>query len=94
MPYINQEQRKKFDKLVDHLVMELMHTDSGEKRAEPIAGQINYVISRLIWKIFDEHSSYARANELMGVLQGVQAEFYRRKVGPYEDGAIERNGDI
>ena len=59
------------------------------------AGALNYAISRLI----DEtrvHSrmGYADMNAVMGVLESAKAEFYRRVVAPYEDKAIEKNGDI
>ena len=30
----------------------------------------------------------------MGVLDCVKQEFYRRKLAPYEDVAIQKNGDI
>ena len=39
----------------------------------------------------DEGIRYGRA---LGVLRCVELEFYRRIGGPYEDGAIVRNGDI
>lgn len=33
-------------------------------------------------------------DDVIGALRCAWDEFYRRKVGPYEDEAIERNGDI
>ena len=87
MPYIVKERRDEINPLLIELIKEL-------RKEETTAGDINYAISQIIWKTYDASPGYARANSLMGVLQGVQSEFYRRKVAPYEDEKIEENGDI
>jgi hypothetical protein len=38
--------------------------------------------------------SYATINDVMGALTGALQEFYRRAAAPYEDEAIDRNGDV
>ena len=58
------------------------------------AGELNFLISTLIWRVFESDPCYSRANELMGVLESVKQEFYRRKVAPYEDQKIQENGDV
>ncbi len=38
--------------------------------------------------------NYSKANELVGVLECVKQEFYRRQVVPYEEEKIRENGDL
>lgn len=87
MPYIKQEHRKELDFAMQNISGLIYHTKLS-------AGDLNYIISRLIWLCFDLDPSYANANTLMGVLTGVQSEFYRRKVASYEDIKLEENGDL
>jgi hypothetical protein len=89
MPYIKEESRKGYNDLVDQIVKILSKDDFVNG-----AGDINYVITRLIWKVFESDKCYNMANSLTGVLSCVQAEFYRRIVAPYEDKKKEENGDI
>jgi len=90
MPYIKQEDRSQYDSLVEDVVDAL--TDHGFKPAD--VGHVNYVVSSIIWKLFDSNKKYANANSLAGVLSCVDKEFYRRKVAPYEDEKIQENGDL
>ena len=90
MPYIKKEDRKKFDSVIEDVVDAL--TEHGFK---PVSvGELNYVISKIIWGIFDKNPSYTIGNNFLGTLTAVQLEFYRRKLGPYEDVKIKENGDI
>lgn len=90
MPYIKQYERGQYDRLIQEVVDAL--TRSGG--VKPNVGHINYVLSSILWKMFDLNPRYETANDLAGVLTCVQAEFQRRKVAPYEDKKIEENGDI
>jgi hypothetical protein len=90
MPYIKQEDRRKFDSLIEDMVDAL--SDHGF--ANPTPGHVNYVISKIIWKIFDINRSYTSGNNLVGTLECVKQEFYRRQLSPYEDLKISENGDI
>ena len=85
MPYIDQEDRPQYDKVVEMLQSELA--------GKPI-GHINYVISRVIWKLFDQNSSYTFGSALKGVLHDIADEFGRRKLDKYEDIKIKENGDL
>ena len=53
-----------------------------------------YIISTIIWKSFEKQMNYSKANELVGVLECVKQEFYRRQVVPYEEEKIGENGDL
>lgn len=87
MPYINKNNRAKFDSCIDTLAEKLC-----EKKFEP--GEFNYVVSRLVWKIFKLTPSYTLGNNLIGALECIKFEFYRRLLSPYEDEKIEQNGDV
>ncbi len=61
------------------------------------AGELNYVISRLVWKYIAKRYgkvSYQAINDVVGVLACAQAEFYRRIAAPYEDRKILANGEV
>ena len=96
MPYIKQKDREWMDSYIDNLIEgldEARRNDEGEI-AKDIAGDLNYIISTLIWTLFDRTPSYTQGNSFLGVLSAVAAEFYRRKLAPYEDKKIIDNGDI
>jgi hypothetical protein len=87
MPYIKNENRVKFDSYIDALAKKLC-----EEKFEP--GEFNYVVSRLIWKIFTLTPSYTLGNNLIGALECIKSEFYRRLLTPYEEKKIVENGDL
>lgn len=90
MPYIVKADRKEFDPEIDKLLSRL--TNKGFAKAK--AGDLNYAFSKIVWAVFVRNPSYATANELMGMLECVKQEFYRRQVAPYEDKKIGENGDL
>jgi hypothetical protein len=85
MPYIKPEFRLNYHQLID---------DAVDSLAFKSAGDINYVLSSVLWKIFEKNKNYAKANELIGVLECIKLELYRRQIAPYEDKKIEENGDV
>jgi hypothetical protein len=85
MPYIKQEDRKKFDPHIDALVQKLDPTSPGE---------FNYIVSKLLWMVWHKKPGYTLGNNLIGMLDCVKMEFYRRFLAPYEDTKIEENGDL
>ena len=61
-------------------------------------GELNYLITREIVNylglrlgVVPRYSDY---NEVVGVLESVKLEMYRRLVSTYEDSKIEENGDV
>ena len=84
MPYIKQDDRMKFDKHVKKLVSEIEST-----------GEINYVISTILIGMMKKHGKdYDELNGLMGVINCVQQEFYRKVAAPYEELKEKDNGGI
>ena len=60
-------------------------------------GTLNYIITRLCdyWtKDIDGKANYERYNAVIGVLECVKQELYRRQIAPYEDEKCEENGDV
>lgn len=59
------------------------------------AGELNYAITALINKYLLEFGeSYSRYNEVIGVLECVKLELYRRVISKYEDKKMKENGDV
>ena len=78
MPYIKQELRD-----------EIRH---GKPPLD--VGELNYCITRLIHSYWKRSECYQTANDILGAIEGAKAEFYRRKVAPYEEKKIAENGDL
>jgi len=87
MPYITQERRKLLDPNIEALQKHLSELGGNE-------GDMNYVISRLIGSAFLNDTKYRMIARITGVLDNVKTEFYRRLGVPYENEAIEKNGDV
>jgi hypothetical protein len=64
MPYIKQEDRKKFDSPIEDVVDAL--TDHGFASFK--VGELNYVLSSIIWKLWSNKESYANGSALCSVL--------------------------
>lgn len=93
MPYIKKDQRLK-----------IYNPDAGTIDLNEVEnpGQLNYAITKAVqdylglsvgdMSIVDV--SYAEYNEVIGVLECVKQEFYRRAVSSYEDLKRSENGDV
>ena len=85
MPYITPEEREWLDKHVD------------QNAPIKTAGQLNYVISKLVHNyIQNRHGvlNYVKINEVIGVLECAKLELYRTVAAPYEDKKREENGKV
>lgn len=91
MPYIAPEQRALLDSAIDQLVSEIVKLPIDKQD-----GAVNYMVTRVLHQVYEMRTqpSYFKLNRAMGVLEAAKQETYRRIVGPYEDGACERNGDV
>lgn len=88
MPYIARKDRAQYQQAIGKLA-ELVPPD---RMARP--GHMNYIISLLIQRVYGESMRYADHNEVVGLLNCAQQEFYRRFTAPYEDEKIEQEGDL
>ena len=59
-------------------------------------GELNYLITTLLIDYVRAQGPvrYFTLNEALGAVESAKLEFYRRMVAPYENGSIERNGDV
>ena len=84
MPYIKSEDRPKFDKLIEELTVKI---------TKP--GELNYVITKLLHtQVEIQGLKYETIRSILGDLDGVRLEFYRRVAAPYEENKRKMNGDI
>ena len=88
MPYIKNESRGQYENLLTELAA-IIPSDPMER-----PGHINYLVSKLLEKVYGKNMRYAHHNEVIGVLNCIMLEFYRRKTVPYEDEKIASEGDI
>lgn len=66
-----------------------------KRRPPETPGELNYVLTQTIRQYVDTRGlSYGTINDVIGALEGCKLEFYRLEAGPYEDGAIARNGSV
>jgi len=87
MPYIKQENRSLLDPTINHLISMI------SRNIEISDGEVNYAITSIIDKIYSK-KDYAHYNRALGILEAVKQEYYRRKVGPFEDLKMKDNGDV
>lgn len=60
-----------------------------------VKGAFNYFVSRLFCHVFETHKAgYTQLSDAIAVLGDMQHEMRRRLLDPYEDKAIEKNGDL
>jgi len=89
MPYIPKNQRQDYDAAITNL---LSTFDDADVLEAP--GILNYIVSKIAHKLFDARPSYRMANTLIGILECIKLELYRRPISQYEDVKLEEHGDI
>lgn len=86
MPYITKYDRRDVSTLTQNLPA--MDPDIT-------VGGVNYVISCLCDIYLEKKGlSYTNINSLIGVLECIKLELYRRVAIPYEDIKLKENGDV
>ena len=93
MPYIDDSERALLDPHIERLSEEMEMGFQSSPQHLKKAGRLNYVVSRLMVLTLPEKRYWALALAIGTVFCAI-LEFYRRFVGPYEDDAIQKNGDI
>jgi len=88
MPYITEERRHIFDHYIDRILPELKGV-----------GELNYCITKLIdgyvrQFVGKDGVNYAGHNAMLGVLEAVKQEYYRRRVSKYEDKKRDEHGEV
>lgn len=92
MPYIDRTARFKIENCdVDdnESVIDILINVIGNE------GEFNYLITSLCIKYLQKYGiKYATYNTIIGVLECVKQEFYRRHVSEYENQKMAENGDV
>jgi hypothetical protein len=83
MPYIEQAERRRIDPKVAKLEKEIYGV-----------GELNYAITSILLKWLGPRSHYEDYNSVIGILESIKLELYRRAVAPYEDEKLVVNGDV
>lgn len=78
MPYIPQDRR----------------TDLLNGATPMAVGEVNFLVTVICNQFLGASPRYADLNAVVGVLECAKLEFARRKLFPYEEGAMARNGDV
>ena len=80
MPYVSKDARSRLD-------------DGGKPED---SGELNYVITKMVdgYLCRKEGLRYTNINEVVGVLECLKLEFYRRVAAPYEDVKLQESGDV
>lgn len=86
MPYINEKRRYAFN-----------CTGGCERENPETPGELNYVLTDFVTTYLsdvDRPLNYAAYNEVIGVLECMKLEIYRRVISRYEDWKKMENGDV
>lgn len=86
MPYVQSSDRQRVSRQLAALAKKL--------EGQPV-GVYNYTISRLVDDFLCKKGlSYANINQMIGMLECVKLELYRRVAGPYETAKQHTNGEV
>jgi len=94
MPYLSKEFRDECDEYCE----ESIWYTGGLREDQDWAGCINYLNYRMLFnRMKREDGKWKRYWKLalwVGTMMCCVLEVYRRVIGPYEDSAIKKNGDV
>jgi hypothetical protein len=93
MPYIKKIDRKKFEDVLNSYKNLPEHITVGELNYL-ITSLLNITVHDTIQMSPDGRLDYKTLNAIIGVLECVKLEFYRRVVVPFELAKEEINGDV
>ena len=83
MPYIDERLREYWEEWLN-----------GVPLGPASPGEINYIITKLLLDWLGQDPRYEDYNAVIGVLECIKLELYRRAVAPYEDKKCKDNGDV
>ena len=93
MPYINEDKRMVLNEYIDQLINAIRELECDDP-SNNTEGNINYIISSILNRVYVDSLNYGSINDVIGVLECVKLEFYRRVATPYEDQKVFDNGDV
>ena len=92
MPYIAQEKREVLEDPIKQVVDALRQLESDDPE-NVMSGNLNYVFTTILLRVFTS-PRYDDMNTIIGILECVKQEYYRRASAPYENQKAHDNGDV
>jgi len=86
MPYIKKNCRVDIDTALDRMPEFYGSFECLE------SGELNYLITKIL--LSTKPKRYEDYNKLVGVLECVKLELYRKRISKYEDKKCEENGEV
>lgn len=65
-----------------------------DREGAETVGELTYVLTQAVLRFLPTYPSFADYAEAVAALECTKLELYRRAVGPHEDLAALRNGDL
>ena len=87
MPYIDRYRRIRFEPVLEIAKAAMSDSDFT-------LGDLNYILTGIIHLYWERGRNYARVCNIVGTLESVKQEFYRRVAAPYEEEKCKLNGDV
>lgn len=92
MPYITDNYRRELDTEIDAFIKKINEIHA-KNPAQTRDGLLNYSFTRILNFVYPK-TKYHDLNELIGMLECLKLEYYRKRVGPYEDLKETENGPV
>lgn len=89
MPYILPDDRQKYFEPLEDLLDEFAKLGDDD-----LGGHLNYCISYLMTRLWEDKNRYVRANTIRGAVENALDEWYRFNIVPYEERKRKENGDV
>jgi len=92
MPYIVDKYRRELDQEIEAFIKKVneIHAKNPEQTRD---GLLNYSFTRILNCVYPR-TKYHELNEAIGMLECLKQEYYRKRVGPYEDIKERENGAV
>ncbi len=92
MPYIKQNFRDELYPLIDALATKINEIHA-KNPAQTRDGLLNFSVTEMLNECFPD-ARYTDFNEIIGFIECCKLEYYRKKIGPYEDEKETENGAV
>ncbi len=92
MPYITQNYRDQLYQEIDALAQKIKQINE-QNPGQTKDGLMNFALTELMNEVFP-NARYHQFNEIIGFLECCKLEYYRKKIGPYEDLKEQENGPV
>ena len=92
MPYISKKHRVPLEPAIDALADTIQSVYSANE-AQQKDGLVNFAVTELLNKLYP-NARYTDLNEIVGVLECIKLEYYRKRISPYEDLKESENGAV